>query len=244
MLPVLAAHHTVAVIASPNVVAQRLYACVSVLHRLVRHSAQCSWQMCPWIIGLFATEPSPCTSRILLMENISVQSSQSCIDPRGKGVCCAPQWMNQTNEWVGSVFPASTFPLMACSCVPHLTLHSHTGPFLCNLDGDFLPFLFPPSPPPPASSVQQSWPHSNRGNEQHLVRLIPRSCKQWANSCVRHFIQLWNRKEINHAFPLPHLLILASALVLQDNCLIHFPENILESHSVQRTLLNVNKMIP
>lgn len=112
-----------------------------------------------------------------------------------------------------------------------LTLNSHTGSFLCNLDWDFLPFLFRPSPPPPASSVQQSWPHSNRGNEQHLVRLIPRSCKQCKLTAVSGISSSSGRekKSIMHS-PLPHLLVLASALVLQDNCLVHFPKNILESH--------------
>lgn len=194
--------------------------------------------MCPCIIGLFATGPFPHASRILLMENISFQeNSWSYIDPQRKGVCCAPQWMNQSSEWVGFVLPVSTFPLMAGSCVPHLVLNSHTGAFLCNLDWDFLPFLFPPSLPPPASSVQQSWPHSNRGNEQHLVRLIPCSCKQCELTAVSGISSSSGvgKKLIMHS-PLPHLLILASALVLQDNCLIHFPENTLESHPLYRGL--------
>lgn len=147
---------------------------------------------------------------------------------------CSPA--NESDSWMSGLFLSSFhFPTHGLFLCSSLTLNSHTGPFLCNLDWDFLPFLFPPSPPPPASSVQQSWPHSNRGNEQHLVRLIPRSCKQCELTAVSGISSSSGieKKSIMHS-PLPHLLVLASAPVLQDNCLVHFPENILESHPSYR----------
>lgn len=143
------------------------------------------------------------------------------------------EWIRLTNEQAVSFqLPVSQSWLILVFLVyaefPHWAL-------LCNLDWDFLPFLFPPSPPPPSSSVQQSWPHSNRGNEQHLVRLILRSCKQCKLTAVSGISSSSGveKKSITHP-PIPHLLVLAPALVLQDNCLVHFPENILESHPLYR----------
>lgn len=144
--------------------------------------------------------------------------------------------VNESDPWMREFCLSSFhFPSHGPFFCFSLTLNSHTGPFLCNLDWDFLPFLFPPSPPPPASSVQQSWPHSNRGNEQHLVRLIPRSCKQCELTAVSGISSSSGRekKSIMHS-PLPHLLILASVPVLKDNCLVHFPEIIQESHPLYR----------
>lgn len=158
-----------------------------------------------------------------------------CCPTGNKSLLCSP--VNETGSQMSrlclSSFQFLSHGSFLCSS---FTLNSHTGPS-CVIQTEIFSLFFslPPSPPPPSSSVQQSWPHSNRGNEQHLVRLIPHSCKQCKLTAVSGISSSSGveKKSITHS-PSPHLLILASALVLQDNCPVHFPENILESHPLYR----------